>query len=83
MADNWTDRRPNPEFPACAQVARRLLAEVCGCGPGDQIPAKADLLARAREVAGEGDLTERFPGDIFEAAKARTALEMLEEIGGL
>ena len=50
----WTGREPNPKFPACAQVARKLLAEVYGCQDGDEIPAEADLLARAREVAAAG-----------------------------
>jgi hypothetical protein len=80
MEHTWRDRKPNPKFPACAQVARKLLAEVYGCRAGDQIPAEADLLARAEQVAAwDAD----WPADAFEAAKARTALNMVREIGGL
>lgn len=75
MSGEWGDRKPNPEFPACAQVARRLLAEVWGCGPGDQIPSEADLLRRAAEV--------RAAGSTAGAMKAAAALSMVSEIGGL
>jgi hypothetical protein len=84
METPWTDRKPNPEFPACAQVAHKLLAEVYGCKPGDQIPAEAELMARAEQVAAwDAELTDYAGVDIFEAAKARTALNMVREIGGL
>ena len=75
VTGHWSDRTPRPRFPACAQVARRLLAEVYGCQPGDVIPAEGDLLSRAHRVAA-GDV----PGD---PAKAVTALAMVTEIGGL
>lgn len=80
MSESWSGRTPNPKFPACAQVARKLLAEVYGCQPGDQIPAEAVLLARAEEVAA---WSTDWPAGAFEAAKARTALNMVREIGGL
>jgi hypothetical protein len=84
MEHAWNDRKPNPRFPACAQVARKLLAEVYGCKPGDQIPAEAELMARAEQVAAwDAELTDYADVDIFEAAKARTALNMIREIGGL
>lgn len=76
----WDGRRPNPQFPACAQVARKLLAEVCGCKPGDRIPPEAELLARAGQVAAWG---QEWPADAAGAGKARTALNMVREIGGL
>ena len=63
--------RLNPKFPACAYVARRLLAEVYGCKPGDQIPGEEELVTRAREV-GESDY-----------GKAGYVLQMVEEIGGI
>jgi hypothetical protein len=67
------DRHPalNPDFPACAYAARRMLAEVYGCKPGDMIPGEAELIARARQVEGSDD------------GKASYALAMVEEIGGL
>jgi hypothetical protein len=71
----WADRRPNQKFPHCAQVARRLLAEVWGCKPGDLIPGEERLIERATQVR---DRT--IHGD---ADKAFVALAMLEEIGGL
>ena len=71
----WEGRKPNPRFPACAQVARKLLAEVHGCRPGGQIPPEDELLRRAADVAA-GD-------DTSAAAKAATALSMVREIGGL
>jgi endonuclease YncB( thermonuclease family) len=80
MESPWHDRKPNAKFPACAQVARKLLAEVYGCKPGDQIPAEAELMARAEQVAAWG---QDWPPDPEEAAKARTALSMVREIGGL
>lgn len=102
MTDSWTDRKPNPKFPACAYVARRLLAEVWGCKPGGEIPAEAELLERAREVAAAGSggnvsslIALAVPGGwhdygvaphdgatMDDAAKAQTALNMLNEIGG-
>ena len=76
--------RLNQKFPACAQVARRLLAEVYGCKPGDLIPGEAELLAKAEQVAvRDQELTLGSGVDWFEAAKARTALGMAEEIGGI
>ena len=84
MESYWENRKPNPKFPACAQVARRLLAEVYGCKPGDQIPAEAELMARATQVAvWDKELTLGSGVDWAEAAKARTALAMVREIGGL
>lgn len=76
----WYGREPNPEFPACAQVARKLLAEVYGCQPGDTIPPERELLARAGEVAAWG---QDWPAGAADAMKARTALNMVREIGGL
>lgn len=77
---SWADRKPNPRFPACAQVARKLLAEVYGCKPGDLIPGEDVLLAKAEQVAAwDTELVHGF----YEAAKARTALNMVKEIGGL
>ena len=55
MADSWTGRKPNPKFPACAEVARKLLGEIYGLQPGDSYPPEADLLARAREAAMAGN----------------------------
>jgi hypothetical protein len=80
MEDHWSDRKPNAKFPACAQVARRLLAEVSGCQPGDTIPPERELLARAGEVAAWG---QDWPANAADAMKARTALSMVREIGGL
>jgi hypothetical protein len=68
--------RLNPAFPACAQVARRLLAEVYGCKPGDVIPGEAVLLEAGRRVADE-------PSDRLSQAKAIFAMAMAGEIGGI
>jgi len=73
-SDSWADRKPNAKFPACAQIARRLLAEVSGCQPGDIIPSEDELLSVARAAAAE---------DFYTSGKARVALQMVEEIGGL
>jgi hypothetical protein len=72
---SWSTRTPNPKFPACAQVARHMLAEACGLKPGDQYPPEDELLRRAREFA-DGD-------NGFARDRATMALGMLEEIGGL
>jgi hypothetical protein len=65
----------NQKFPACAQVARRLLAEVYGCKPGDLIPGEDVLLAHARQVTANGETAD--------AMKAVAAVTMVEEIGGI
>jgi hypothetical protein len=71
--------KPNPRFPACAHVARRLLAEVYGCREtGERIPDHETLIGRARQVA--ADPATEFTVD---GSKARIALQMVEEIGGL
>ena len=72
----WSERKPNPQFPHCAQVARKMLAEVYGCKPGDEIPPESVLLEAARAAAA----SERY-----DLAKDREvmALGMLDEIGGL
>lgn len=67
-------RPANPKFPHCAQVARRMLAEVAGCEPGDKIPAEADLLEAGRLVAAGRTSADQL--------KATMALAMLDEIGG-
>lgn len=70
----------NHGFPACAQVARRLLAEVYGCKPGDPIPGEDELLACARQRVAE----ERPSGRIGSTdGKAEMALAMVREIGGI
>ena len=76
--------RLNQEFPACAQVARRLLAEVYGCKAGDLIPGEAELLARARQVT-EAAATRTDTGLPVRliGTKAEMALAMVEEIGGI
>lgn len=61
----------NPKFPACAYAARRMLAEVIGCKPGDVIPGEDELIARATPIAGTDD------------GKAFYALAMVREIGGI
>jgi hypothetical protein len=81
MENAWSDRKPNPKFPACAKVARRLLAEVYGCVPGDVIPDEIELLARAREVTGEGRPANNLA--VLVDTKAELAVAMVEEIGGL
>ena len=78
VESTWSGRKPNPRFPACAQVARRLLAEVCGCRPGDQIPPEEELMARAEQAAAWG---QDWPADGADAMKARVALNMVREIG--
>jgi hypothetical protein len=72
--------RLNQGFPACAQIARRLLAEVYGCKPGDPIPGEDELLARARQQVAEAQ-----PGGRIGSAdgKAEMALAMVREIGGI
>ena len=73
--------RLNQQFPACAQAARRLLAEVYGCEPGDLIPGEDVLLARAREVvAAEENGTAIV---VLVGSKAQLAVAMVEEIGGI
>jgi hypothetical protein len=69
----------NRRFPACAQVARRLLAEVYGCEPGDLIPGEDELLARARQVID----AEWGKVDTAVVMKANVAAAMVGEIGGI
>jgi hypothetical protein len=71
-----SDRKPNQEYPACAQVARRMLAEVYGCKPGDPIPEGEVLISHAMRLVG------RVPGTAI-SEKAAVALQMVDEIGGL
>lgn len=74
----------NRKFPACAQVARRLLAEVYGCTPGDLIPGEDELLTRAREViAAEREPREAHVLVVINGSKAQFAVAMVEEIGGI
>jgi hypothetical protein len=76
MPTEWAARPRNPKFPWCAEVARRMLAEIAGCKPGDEIPPEAELLRVASAVAAKCD-------DGVERSKAQAALAMLGEIGGL
>jgi hypothetical protein len=77
--------RLNPKFPACANVARRLLAEVYGCKPGDLIPGEEELLACARQaIAAEREAREaRRSPVVLVGDKAQFAVAMVEEIGGI
>jgi hypothetical protein len=70
----------NQKFPACAQVARRLLAEVYGCKPGDLIPGEDVLLAHARQVI---ESWRAEGGNAAEGTKADFAITMVKEIGGI
>lgn len=78
MSGQWSGRARNPKFPHCAEVARRMLAEVAGCKPGDLIPSEAELLDTAAAVR-DG----RVQADFGDRAKADVALAILDEIGGL
>lgn len=80
-------RRPelNRRFPACAWIARRLLAEVYGCQPGDLIPGEDELLAHARTVIAAEKEAERTRRGLFRVVggKAQYAVAMVQEIGGI
>lgn len=77
----------NQKFPACAQVARRLLAEVYGCQPGDVIPGEAELLQHARgiiETERQKAAARRESSHVtLVGSKAVFAVTMVEEIGGI
>jgi hypothetical protein len=72
----WSERKRNPKFPHCAEVARHMLAEAIGLKFGDQYPPEDELLRRAAEVAAAEE-------DTMAKDRAVTALAMLDEIGGL